>query len=374
MSASHDEIFNEIDSARKLLAEFKSRPNGSARAAQAMDSAGEAVPETRAGEEAESAALEENQAEPREDAAVILEELAEARAEERAAAKELIRKASEKQDAASHADPGQQKPPPLDAVRYTWFPGIGASHVWYFTAGRERCGPVTFKDLRTMAASGVLDPRLDMVWKKGMPEWKQAGVVDGLFERNLIKEEVAAAPPPRTAAVKPLRSSALLEKLASGNIHWPGIGRRILVPGVLLFPILWNRLLFFASPLLESQLGFQLMNIIHPSLAIVPPVVLAFLMLNRLANVGMNRWWSLAIMIPLLNCWIAFLCLFCPAGYAYHRKIDKSGLIMIAAFAVILPFTWQDLPKHPVATYSAYLQTGIRSVALRVEKIVLPHL
>jgi hypothetical protein len=198
------------------------------------------------------------------------------------------------------------------------------------------------KDLRTMAASGVLDPRLDMVWKKGTPEWKQAGLVDGLFERNFIHEEVAATPAARTAPVKLLRSFALIEKLTSRNLHWPGAGRRVLLPGVLLFPFLWKYLLSFIHPFLTSQFGMKLMEILYPLLAIVPPVVLAVLVLNRLTNLGMNRWWSLAIMIPLLNLWVAFLCLFCPAGYAYHRKMDKTGLALIAAFALILPFTWQD--------------------------------
>jgi hypothetical protein len=382
MSAFHDEVFSEINSARKLVAEFKRRPYGNSDEAQAARFADDEDVKVEDGEKPMAIGKEVPTANPddakqpdeRLEAEEILRELAEARARERAIAEESLRKASGRQEGAAGADPEQRETAPADPVRYFWFPGIGDSHVWYFTAGRERCGPVSFKDLRTMAASGVLDPRRDMVWKKGMPEWKQAGLLDGLFERNLIKEEVVAAPPPRTAPVKPLRSSSLLEKLTSKKLHWPGMGRRFLVPGILLFPLLWNQLLIFANPFLGAWLGAQMTSVIHPSLAIVPPVVLAFMILNRLDNVGMNRWWSLAIMIPLLNLWVAFLCLFCPAGYAYHRKMDRAGLIMIAVLALVLPFTWQNLGKHPVASYGAYLQTGIRAVVKRAEKEVLPYL
>ena len=102
--------------------------------------------------------------------------------------------------------------------------------------------------------------------------------------------------------------------------------------------------------------------------------MLAGLLLNRLTNVGMNRWWSLAIMVPLLNLWIAFRCLFCPAGYAYHKKMDRNGLAMIAAFFLLAPFVWQSMLRHPVAAYCAYLQTGIHTLVERAGEIARPWL
>jgi hypothetical protein len=89
---------------------------------------------------------------------------------------------------------------------------------------------------------------------------------------------------------------------------------------------------------------------------------MAGLLLHRLTNVGMNRWWSLAIAIPLLNFWIAFRCLFCPAGYAHHHRMDRNGLAMITAFFLLAPFVWQSMLRHPVVVYGAYLQTGTRAV------------
>jgi hypothetical protein len=31
---------------------------------------------------------------------------------------------------------------------------------------------------------------------------------------------------------------------------------------------------------------------------------------------------------PLLNLWVAYRCLACPAGYAYHRKLDVPGIAL----------------------------------------------
>lgn len=387
MAPFHDDVLSEIESARKLVADFKRRHRNSADAAQdtaadrsAPDDAAlkvqleqEAVLAALAKERAERrlkdrAAAKAQNASARLEASEFVRELAEARANEWAAAEESIRKACEKQNRDSIAYPGRTSTSPADPVRYTWFPGLGASHVWYFTSESVRRGPVTFKDLRAMAESRVLDPRLDMVWKEGMPDWKQAGLVDGLFERSAIPKEVVTKPAPRPVPVKSLRSSALIEKLASKDLHWPGIGRSGLLIGVLLFPVLWNYLLSFASPFLVSKSGLDLMEGINLSLAIVPPLVLVWLLLNRLANLGMNRWWSLTLVVPLLNLWLAFRCLFCPAGYAYHRRMDRSGVVLIAALCLIAPFTWQVMLRHPVATYGDYLQAGIRVFCERVRE------
>ena len=366
MSALHDEVFIEIDSARKLLAEFKRRPEGSP--TDAVPKAGNTADDPDFEVMASADLPEEPQ-----DAADILRELAEAQAMERAAAEETLRKASEKEGAATGAVIIRRDAPPSDSIRHIWFPGIGAGHVWYFSTESERCGPVTFKELRKMAASGVLDPRMDMVWKKGTPDWKPAGLVDGLFERNIVIEQAAVKPAPRPSPLKSLRSFALIEKLTSSRIKWPGVGRRVLLPVVLLFPVLWHQLLTLSYPFLASWLGTKAVEVLHPILAIVPPLILAGLVLNRMSNLGMNRWWSLAVMVPLLNLWVAFRCLFCPAGYAYHRKMDRTGIILLAVTVLLTPFMWQTLRKHPVVIYNAYLRTGLRTVVEHAELIALPH-
>jgi hypothetical protein len=55
---------------------------------------------------------------------------------------------------------------------------------WFYTRDGERVGPVALADLRELAESGALNPRLDMCWTQGMAEWKPAGEIDGLFKKS----------------------------------------------------------------------------------------------------------------------------------------------------------------------------------------------
>lgn len=51
---------------------------------------------------------------------------------------------------------------------------------WYYARGDQRTGPITSKQLKTLAASGGLRPT-DLVWAEGMEQWKEARLVQGLF-------------------------------------------------------------------------------------------------------------------------------------------------------------------------------------------------
>ena len=53
---------------------------------------------------------------------------------------------------------------------------------WFFApGGRARQGPVSFSALKQKAASREL-ARQDLVWREGMPKWKRADDVAGLFD------------------------------------------------------------------------------------------------------------------------------------------------------------------------------------------------
>jgi hypothetical protein len=307
----------------------------------------------------------------------ILNGLAKLHAKERAAAEELIGKAIEvrgvESPGAAVAQQGRGQSPPVDAIRGMWNPALGASQVWYFTSEGERCGPVTFADLRTMASSQVLDPRLDMVWKKGMDAWKQAGLLDGLFERRTVPVEPEGrrlASQPRPLAALP---SDLTEALASKYMSWPGVGRLSVWLGVLLFPMLWSQILLWGGPYLVATFGSVLMSGLLPWAAFVPIPVLLYLILERLANLGMSRWWALALVIPVLNLWFGFRCLVCPAGYAYHRKLDRVGLMSTIALLFTVSAALYLGIEHPDMLSSSKLQAGLRAVVAGVVKMVAPR-
>jgi hypothetical protein len=382
MNSFHDQIFSEIDATRKLAAEFADRygrkpdesphrPSETDRLAQEAAAAAEiadlAAEEERLARQARERA--EHRAKAREEektkseeirdaspapaaaefkwnAMAILKALAKLRVRERSAAEELIRRAREV--GVNETDEPQGGPEqPAAPIRGMWTPSQGASQVWYFTSSGTRCGPVTFAELRTMAASRVLDPRLDMVWKDGMDGWKQAGLLDGLFERRSVPTEtpdrhrgkknrmIAALPTDLTAA------------LASKHMRWPGAGRRSLWLGLLLIPVLWSQLLWWSTPTLITTFGGAFMSSLLPFASLVPAAVLIHLVLMRLVNLGMSRWWALVLAIPVLNLWVVYRCLVCPSGYAHHRKLDRSGMAIALVIVVIAPAVCYINLKHP---------------------------
>jgi hypothetical protein len=54
-----------------------------------------------------------------------------------------------------------------------------ATDAWFYSQKGERFGPVTFPELKTLAAGTELSPRNDVVWTHGMADWAPAGEIDG---------------------------------------------------------------------------------------------------------------------------------------------------------------------------------------------------
>jgi len=60
---------------------------------------------------------------------------------------------------------------------------------WFYAEGGAQCGPIGFEELKARADQGSLRSD-DLVWGEGMPQWKPASQVDGLFA------SLRPAPPP----------------------------------------------------------------------------------------------------------------------------------------------------------------------------------
>jgi hypothetical protein len=169
-----------------------------------------------------------------------------------------------------------------------------------------------------------------MVWKQGSEAWKPAGQIDGLFERTHVPVE---APTEETATSKPVKASKKPAKPASApsatdHGSWPGARRRSMLAMAFLFPVAWHYLLAAAGPLLIKPFGADLINRILPYAAFLPLLLLVHFGLKRLVNLGMSRWWGLAVFAPFLNLWLGYRCLACPAGFALHKKLDGPGIAL----------------------------------------------
>lgn len=231
---------------------------------------------------------------------------------------------------------------------------------WFYTREGQQCGPLTLAELRVKAAEGVLNPRHDMVWTQGMTDWKPAGEVDGLFEKREAAAEPAqstaapaspaAATPASASPYTPPAEAETMDVLAQ-QAEWPGARRRSFLLMTMLFPFIWNLGFGLATPLLIGSIGPEITAMVSIGAMLVLFFVIIYFGVQRLANVGMSRWWYLGNLVPILNLWVGYRMFACPAGYAHHKKLDGAGvalaivywlmlvvavLAMIAMFALVL--------------------------------------
>jgi len=208
--------------------------------------------------------------------------------------------------------------------------------IWFYSRDGEKRGPVSFTDLRAKAKDASLNPRLDMVWTKGMGEWKPAGDIEGLFKRRVAEPpEVPSLVPTADRPYQPPQEESVAEQMVKEG-GWPGARRRsyLLLTGV--FPLLWGSALGAGVPFLTTQFGREIMKFAMPGLSLIPLLVIVFISFKRLVNLGMSRWWLLGLPVPFLNIWIGYRCFACPAGYAYHKKLDGAGIFL----AIIYWLLW----------------------------------
>jgi hypothetical protein len=59
---------------------------------------------------------------------------------------------------------------------------------WYFARLKQKLGPFSWKQLRQLAAFGLLQ-RSDYVLQEGAAKWLEAGTIDGLFPRETTLKE-----------------------------------------------------------------------------------------------------------------------------------------------------------------------------------------
>lgn len=213
-------------------------------------------------------------------------------------------------------------------------PRSSSEAVWFYTREGDRIGPVEFTDLRVLADAQTLNPRMDLVWKQGMDEWKPAGLIEGLFDRRCGPSELVENLAPSAVITSPSASEDVREKMASSGA-WPGARRRSFIVAILIFPTLWAIFLTFITPLFTKEFGLEITTTLIPIASFVPLIVTVYFVFKRLSNLGMSRWWFFGFLVPLLNFWVSYRCFVCPAGYAFYKKLDAVGIVLAVIFWLI---------------------------------------
>lgn len=209
-----------------------------------------------------------------------------------------------------------------------------AESTWFYTRQGEQLGPVSFAELQEKARAGELNPRLDMAWTQGMTDWKPAGEIEDLFEKRAAVEAPEGLAPSADPYQPPQQNDGAEMLGAEGG--WPGARRRSFYLMTILFPIIWNIGYSFAVPLLQQQFGTEIMAVATIGAMFIPWIVAIVYGLKRLMNLGMSRWWYLGNFVPILNLWVCYRMYVCPAGYAFHKKLDGVGVVLAILYWLMI--------------------------------------
>jgi hypothetical protein len=200
---------------------------------------------------------------------------------------------------------------------------------WFYSREGERLGPVTLAELRAKVLRDEINPRLDLVWTQGMTDWKPAGEIDALFERRT--SELPPAPNPYTS---PQAEST--QEMLQRQGDWPGVRRRGYLAATLLLPMAWNVALGLVPVIFGQAMEPALLGKIALGGALVLCLIALYCGLQRFSNLGMSRWWYFGNFVPILNLWVGYRCFACPAGYAYHKKMDGIGIALAIVYWLLI--------------------------------------
>ncbi len=64
-----------------------------------------------------------------------------------------------------------------------------------------------------------------------------------------------------------------------------------------------------------------------------------YLTYQRCKNIGMNPWWCLGIIVPLVNIFVGLRCTAYPEGYEDHKTLDGPAKIIIGIFVAAIILT-----------------------------------
>lgn len=202
-----------------------------------------------------------------------------------------------------------------------------AAKEWFVTHEGKQFGPVSLDDLRFEMERDELNPRRDMVWKKGMEDWIPAGDVEGLFVR---KEVVKAADHTKETAFTESEPEVEIgeEEKELTEDKWAGVGRDTYFFVCYILPFLWVAGVGFGTKFLEGKVGPGLLGTVGVILFLVPVFLAIAAILMRFQNLRMSRAWFFGLFAPLLNFWVSYRLFACPPGYADHKKLDPIGWVL----------------------------------------------
>jgi len=220
---------------------------------------------------------------------------------------------------------------------------------WFYIDNKgQQVGPVETTELISLISRGALNES-SMAWTEGMHDWQLISQIETL-EQPVAQSKIAATGLPQPSATISNTSNSAAP--ASMNPYEPP---RAAVPthsefrdaGALTTEYSGiKRLNYFVRNVILLVLLFVFIGLAittYPddnaySIILALVGLLIFLVfyirfaLLRIRNMGASGWWLLLMLVPLASNVLAIALLSCPEGFAHHKKMDTTGIIV----AVIL--------------------------------------
>lgn len=118
---------------------------------------------------------------------------------------------------------------------------------------------------------------------------------------------------------------------------YPGIGRLAYFGLSVLFNIVFQVLFYIVDQagLIKTP---ESAIVIGGGILLLNFICAVTIIVLRLQNLGMNGFWVLGLVVPILNLVIAVRLIAAPAGYADHKQLDTPGKILVGLMIGLMVF------------------------------------
>jgi len=215
---------------------------------------------------------------------------------------------------------------------------------WFFAKNGAQEGPVTAPQLQALVRSGTLDPATLLVWKEGMAEWsslQDAGLMPATSPLMTPTPMVAAAPPASLATNPYLLSERSQHAMARERDayvpSYEGYGRlRYFLTYMVMTLALYAVALGVVFLIMKSTEAEVASLAVLGLLAIVYIIATFYIGAQRTKNLGMSGFAVLWSLVPIMNIWIGWRMMACPAGYEDHRTLDVPGKVLTGLWIALM--------------------------------------
>jgi uncharacterized membrane protein YhaH (DUF805 family) len=201
---------------------------------------------------------------------------------------------------------------------------------WYLAKDGQQEGPVTAQQIGALVKAGSLDPTTAMVWREGLTDWKPLGESELSAQIATITPAVAGPAINNPYHVSERTRNSIAPSQPDAPVEHPGYGRlryflSLFVTTIVFYAILFAVMFAMFSNSSGSGAG--------PGIAMALLVLLVigssiYFGLKRLQNLGMSGWAMLWSLVPIMNVWITWRMVACPAGYEHHRMLDTPAKVI----------------------------------------------